>query len=277
MNRRDALVGAAAAVAGADSSARERPAAPEGLSTLQQFVKLRGALDERLVAGFVIGRFDGVVGDVVTPFFGVLSAVFSRYRATSTGYVVVSYEQAYYTDIESGRVVERMKNPYTGDTVEVPVYNRPPTTLRLDSELHFNSPMAPPANVQVQQFARGPERVAGDIVFVEEVAVTVAPTDAEPAFRYRDHTVLRAKRSELERRDTLTTPCQTTFDATCSWRPWLQMGDRPGYLSALGFGSFGAGMESLAPAWIEATKRVYPTLLDHPERALEPAWSASAR
>jgi hypothetical protein len=124
MNRRDALVGVAAAVAAAGSSAAlERPAAPAGLSTLQQFVKLRGALDERLVTGFVIGRFDGVVGDVVTPLFGVLSAVFSRYRSTSAGYVVVSYEQAYYTDLDSGRVVERMKNPYTGDTVEVPVYN----------------------------------------------------------------------------------------------------------------------------------------------------------
>jgi hypothetical protein len=87
--------------------------------------------------------------------------------------VVVSYEQAYYTDLDSGRVVERMKNPYTGDTVEVPVYNRPPTTLLLDAELRFRSPVAPSANVQVQQFARGPERVADDVVFVEEVAVSV--------------------------------------------------------------------------------------------------------
>jgi hypothetical protein len=267
MNRRDALLGSAAALATVGSTvAGANPAAAAGLTRLQEFVKLRGALDERLVTGFVVGRFDGVV----------LSAVFSRYRRTASGYVVVSYEQAYYTDLESGRVVERMHNPYTGDSVDVPVYNRPPTTLWLDTELRFNSPAPPSANVQVQQFARGPERVAGDLVFVEEVAVTVAATAIEPEFRYRDHTVLRAKRSELERRDTLTTPCQTTFDATCSWRPWLRMGTRPGYLSALGYGSFGAGMESLAPAWVEATKRVYPELLEHPERALEPAWSAAA-
>jgi hypothetical protein len=225
----------------------------------------------------VIGRFDGVVGDAVTPLFGVLSAVFSRYRSTASGYVIVGYEQAYYTDLETGRVVDRLKNPYTGESVDVPVYSRPPTTLVLDADLRFHGPLAPPPNVQVRQFARGPEFVAGDVVFVEEVSVTVDGTTSDPEFRYRDHTVLRARRSDLERRDTQTTPCQTTFDATCSWRPWLKMGARPGYLSALGYGNFGTGMESLAPAWVEATKRVNPGLLDHPERALEPAWSRPCR
>jgi len=244
--------------------------------TLEQFVKMRGALDERLVTGFVVGRFDGVVDGEVTPLFGVLSAVFSRYRRRGSEFVVVGYEQAYYTDLETGRVADRLKNPYTGELVDVPVYSRPPTTLLLGADLQFRSPVATSANVRVAQFARPPETVAGDLIFVEEVAVTLKATAAEAEFRYRDHTVLRAKRSEVERADTLTTRCQTTFDATCSWRPWLKMGNRPGYLTALGFGSFGAGMEAMAPAWVEATKRANPDLLDHPERALEPAWSATS-
>jgi hypothetical protein len=127
MNRRQALVGAAAALATAARVATsENRAAAAGIATLRQFVKLRGALDERLVIGFVIGRFDGVVDEVVTPLFGVLSAVFSRYRYTGSEYVVVAYEQAYYTDLETGRVVDRMRNPYTGAVVDVPVYSRPP-------------------------------------------------------------------------------------------------------------------------------------------------------
>jgi len=267
MLRRRLMLGLGA-MAGAGTAAAWAP----DQTALRRFVKLRGALDDRLVIGCVSGRYDGVVEGVVTPLFGVVSAVFARYRPRGGGFDVASFEQAYFTDLASGKALEHWKNPYTGEVVAVPVYSRPPVRLFLGPDLVFRSPAPAPKGVHVHQSARGPEMIGEDIVFVEQVDVSLDGSPGQLPFAYRDNTVLRAKLREVDRPDTQATPCETTFEATVSWRPWLKMGARPGHMEALGYGGFGGTMASLPPAWVQATARVNPGLLDHPEQAVAPAW-----
>ena len=62
-------------------AARPAPPARSLLSeALRRFIKMSGALDDRLVIGFVSGRYNGVVDSELTPLFGVFAATFSRYR-----------------------------------------------------------------------------------------------------------------------------------------------------------------------------------------------------
>jgi hypothetical protein len=205
----------------------------------------------------------------------VVSAVFSLYRRRGDGFEVASLELAYYTDLQTAQVLEHLKNPYTGETVKVPVYSEAPSLMMLGPDLVFRTPTPPGRGVHVTHTARGPESIGGDIIFVEQVSVTVdAATGALP-FMYRDNTVLRAPATAVDQRDTQTTPSQTSFDAVVSWRPWLNMGARPGHMEALGYGGFGVAMASLPAAWLSATARVRPTLLSHPERVVETAWHAA--
>jgi hypothetical protein len=247
---------------------------PDAETNLRRFIKMRGALDRRLVIGCVAGRYDGVVDGQVTPLFGVVSAVFSLYRHSGDRVEMASLEQAYYTDLQSGQVLERWKNPYTGEFVAVPVYSEMPGLVFLGPDLVFHTPKPPAPGVHVTHTARGPEAIGDDIVFVEQVAVSVDGAKGAPPFTYRDNTVLRAPKSAVDRPESQTTPSQTTFDAVVSWRPWLNMGARPGHMEALGYGGFGVPLSNLPPAWIAATKHARPSLLKSPERIVEKAWQS---
>jgi hypothetical protein len=244
----------------------------ETQTNLRRFIKMRGALDGRLVIGCVTGRYSGVVDGQITPLFSVVSAVFSLYRPRNEGFEVASLEQAYYTDLQTGQVLDHWKNPYTNEPVAVPIYSESPSLVFLGPDLAFHSPKPPGPGVHVAHTARGPETVGNDIVFVEQVSVTVAAAKGGQPFTYRDNTVLRAPASAVDRPDTPSTPSQTTFDAVVSWRPWLNMGARPGHMEALGYGTFGVSPSSLPPAWLTATSRARPILLTHPEHLLETAW-----
>jgi len=248
------------------------PAEAETQGDLRRFVKMRGALDGRLVIGCVSGRYDGVVDGQVTPLFGVVSAVFSLYRRQGAGFEVASLEQAYYTDLQSGQALEHFKNPYSGETVTVPVYSEAPGLVFVGPDLVFHTPKPPGPGVHVAHAARGPEIFGDDIVFVEQVSVTVDAAHGGVPFTYRDNTVLRAQAHAVDRLDTQSTPSQTTFDAVVSWRPWLNMGARPGHMEALGYGGFGVSPASLPAAWVTATERARPSLLKNPERVVETAW-----
>lgn len=72
----------AAVTAGAAvSSAGRSSSAPDADQAIRDFIRLRAALDDRLVVGALSGRYFGVVDGAPTPFFGVVSVV-TRPRRT---------------------------------------------------------------------------------------------------------------------------------------------------------------------------------------------------
>ena len=267
------ILGFAAAGAMASNGLAQTPAPRSGGDTLRRFIKMRGSLDDRLAIGFLSGRYDGFVDGVRTPLFGLFSATFSRYRPTAEGYQVVGFEQAYFTDLSTQEVLRQFKNPYTGEVVDVPVTSSPPSALSIGPDLRLHSADKLPANVKLEMFASAPEIIGDEIFFVEQIYATREPMGASPRFSYTENTTLRSKLADVDRPGAATAPCQTSFDAVVSWRPWLKMGDRPGCMTAFGHGSYGVSLKDLPRPWIDATAKIRPELLSHPEAIMEPLWS----
>jgi hypothetical protein len=270
MNRRSLLALTAAA-----GLATSRPAlsSPEA-NTLEQFTRMRGALDDRLVIGFLRGRYSGVVDGEMTPLFGLFSATFSRYRATSAGVEIHGFEQAYFTDLETNAVLGAWKNPYTGETVEVPVTSLPPSKLVIGPDLRFHGVSAAPETVTFDMSASGPEIIGDEVFFTERVSASRTIEGSARPTRYNDITSLRARLDDLDRPGARVARCQTGWQGVVSWRPWLRMGDRPGQLVAFGHGGYGVALEALPKPWLEATDRLRPVLLTHPEGGLDQAEGA---
>ena len=233
---------------------------------------MRGALDDRLVIGFLSGRYNGVMDGELTPLFGVFSATFSRYRPKDEGYEVVGFEQAYFTDLDTGQALHQWKNPYTREMVEVPITSSPPMKLFIGPDLRIHGADTLPANVKFDMSASTPEIIGDEIFFIERLYASRAAEGRSPRFGYNENTTLRAKLADVERDTSANAPCQTNFDAIVSWRPWLKMGDRPGCMSAFGHGGYGAAMENLPKLWLDATAAIRPELLSDPEAILEPLW-----
>jgi len=251
------------------SLSRADDAAALEKTTLDHFIKMRGSLDNRMVIGSVLGQYNGVVDGKTLPLFGVVSAVFSRYREQDGGYGIVEFEEAYYTDLATGKVLSHLKNPYTNETVAVPTYDGPTDKVLVTRDLQFHTDAKPSPNVQVAHFAEGPDMAGDDIVFVERVSVSVAAAAGKPGFKYVDHTTLRTKRSDVSQSGIKMAGSRTHFEATCSWRPWLNMGDHPGHMTASGSGGFGVKFADLPASWLDATAALKPELLKHPESRLE--------
>jgi hypothetical protein len=278
--RRTALKLVAAAGAGLAASAGTAKAAiapvapkldlmtPAGL--LRAFILMRGALDERLVIGCVQGRYYGVVDDVLTPLYGVNAATFARYkRMPDGGYEAATCEQAYFTSLETGQVLENWVNPYTGETVTVPVTASKPQHIRIDKNMQFDLPAIP--GMSAKHDILPIETIGNDIWFTEQTFVTLGKPGDKP-YHYNELTTLHARRSDLGLASAKRVPCETHFSATVSWRPWLNMGDRPGHMLGNGGGLYGATMETLSPVWMEATLKARPELVHDTLGVLDPVW-----
>lgn len=256
--------------AGAGSS--RSVASPE--NRLRTFIMIRGALDEGLVTSWVSARYYGVVDDRMDPLFAVVSAVFSRYRRLDEGgFEAVNFELAWFTDPETGNAIETYRNPYTGKDCEVPSSGFAPSLVRFAPDLSMILGRRVPGLEMEHEVL--PFDVRGDDIWLTERSriATRMPGAAKP-FRYSESNIFHARRQDLERPGATRVTSDVSFTNVCSWRPWLEMGDRPGHLTATGIGRHNAGMNSFPPAWLEATAARRPEVLKDPAAILAPLWDA---
>lgn len=140
VSRRSLLGGFAAAGVAAGVATASSPAKADGHSKTLDFskredqmtalVKMRASMDDRIVFGGVKGLYYGVVNNRIRPLYGVLAGTMARYwKLDDWRYEGVSFEVAYFTDWETGKVLETFDNPYTGETVEVPQTRMGPSKL----------------------------------------------------------------------------------------------------------------------------------------------------
>ena len=263
VNRRAFVAAGAVGLAAAAAGVRADTPADTAATRLRQFIAMRAALDGRLVIGYVRGRYSGVVDGLTKPLFGVLGATFSRAVPDGDGYRITGFEQAYFTDLDSGVVVDRFANPYTGKSVPVPVTSSRPASFIVGPDLRFRPTVPFPAAIRFEQVAMPLERLGDEIAFIE--TITASQTAGGHTSYFGDSVILQAP----GRGDGPTGPCRTSYQAVVSWRPWLGMGDRPGHMLAFGCGAYGATMSDLPREWLAATRRIRPELLANPAAILD--------
>jgi hypothetical protein len=256
------LLGGAALAAGPSHAAPHAAASldldsPAG--RFKAYMLMRGALDGQVVIGFVSGRYYGIVGSELKPLYGVAGATFSRYRARADGaYDGVGYELAFFTDLETGEALDEFHNPYTGETVSVPVTMLEPADLLIKPSLEIVIPKAPPGY-------SGYDRVVSSLVSGPDVWFPGATT----AFHYNEVLSIHATRAELETPGVTHVRALTGYSSVVTWRPWLKMGDRPGHLMGTGAGRYGATMDELPANWRAAAAKHRPDILKDPGALLK--------
>jgi hypothetical protein len=241
---------------------------PEG--RLAAYIMVRGALDERLVVSWVAARYYGIVGADMQPLFDVRSAVFARYRGLAGGgYEAINAEIAWFIDPATGRALRQWRNPYTGRDVAVPGGGYAPSRVVIRPDLGF----ALGKSVPGLEFAHEvlPFEIRGDDLYITERARTAmrfAP-DAKP-FRYSESNTFHAKLSAIRANGAKQVTSDVSFTNVCSWRPWMEMGEREGHLMATGIGQQGASMASIPAEWMAATAQFKPEVLRDPAALLVP-------
>lgn len=239
---------------------------------LTAIAKMRGATDGRLVIGYVIGARYAVPEHKAIPMMGILAATFSQYRRVSDdAFEARALEVAYFTDLATGKLLEKWKNPVTGTTVDVQQTRMGPSRITLTADgLTVANPKGEATGLRLQHVFQAPV-VVGDNVWITEQINVDGPPGPRP-FVYNELTTFHARKSELDDPARATVATQVQYQSLITYRPWMGFGDTPGHTIARGAGTHVASIGELPPYYLELTKRLHPDVLKDPLALLaEPA------
>ena len=193
--------------------------------------------------GYYSGVLAGVVpGEAVRELVGIIGLSSARLSqlADEPGYLVLQKEVGFFTDLETGAVLDRWRNPYSGEVVEPfhianPAVNRFIRPVIKDERFYDRvEGTAPKARPFVL-----PWRVAGDRAYVETRTHFWANNPLDPAVWVRESSGPRIQVSDFMSYSAsyraLSDPKVSSVDYwghwvhVRPWQPWMLMGAAPGH------------------------------------------------
>lgn len=234
---------------------------------LNAVVKMRGSVDERLCIGWVTGTRYVVIDNKAIPMMGLLAATFTQYRRSRPdAYTARSIEVAYFIDLETRKLIETWRNPFTDRVVDVPMVRMGPSQFEITADGLDIKRAAGEAVGMTFNHSFKPAIVRGDDVWITEVIDvhgTPQVEDANP-FIYNEMTTYRAKMSALADPARATVSTDVSFHGLVSFRPWMGFGEMSGHTTAHGAGTRSASMGDLPKYYVELTREFHPDVLDDP-------------
>lgn len=253
-----------------------------GKALLDTFVRMRGRTDGKIAFGWLNATRSTFIDGEITPLCGVIAGAMQRFqRIAEDRYEVTVLEIAHYTDLATGELLDTLKMPQTGRTVQVPRYRFGPTKVRfavaLDEWEEFE-PVKVAANAA--QFAPrsavhlvrsiGPVSAAGnDVLLRADEYGRVYPDRAKPPTQfYREWMIWRAAAAALANAGTPSVAADYSYSALSGFRPWMQMEGVNGHTAENGIGAKAERWSDCPAHFLELTRRLHPDVLDNPERVL---------
>ena len=235
--------------------------------------KLAHTMDDSIVFWWAQLSRMGMVDKISTPLWNVhVGALISARDVDANGaYETTAISMVFYTDIETGKLLSRFRNPYTGREVEINYFPATPAKRVISINGPKSEPPARPGYKIIDSHPLGPALIQGDDVWVRVDDITrMEPETPEAgrAFRVNDWSTYHGSVSDVANTEIKNAPATWHFNDILSWPPWLGMEDRPGDFVSRGFGrkvtSF-SGMPDRLQGFI---KERHPDVYKDPAAAL---------
>jgi hypothetical protein len=237
---------------------------------LTALVKLRGSLDGSMVMWWMKGVRFGVVDDVVTPLFGMLIGSFQTVKPMpGKGYQLNMLEMSYFTDLETGKVLDTFTNPYNGKLCQVPEQRLGPYPVLL-SPTGVVLPDVPPFDKIDLSTRVGPAVVNGDDVWIRDDSTIKVDSDHPMMGKhtYNELVTYRGKLSDINNADLPSAPADIMFQSVTSWREWLQAEDVGGHTTGRATGTKITRLEDFPPEYLKAARDRHSEIIADPAAAL---------
>ncbi|NKB43333.1 MAG: DUF1838 domain-containing protein [Alphaproteobacteria bacterium] len=252
---------AAANSARASSDSSAQAVDPLDLKTddglFHNFIRIAGSTgNEVVMAWHEIYRY-GIIGKDVTPLHTSRGALIVEHTNNGDGsFTMTRREVAFHCDIETGEVIDKLKNPYTGAMDDVEHLKSGPVTT-----VHTAHSMSQNGQVLPLQHKVGPARVVGDDVILNHDLSAKFPGPNGKLLMFYDYIQYHAKQSHLADPDLLNVPATYAIQDYIDWRAWQNMGDRDGLMPGRGFGQKVAGFDDMPDDTLAAIKERQPKFL----------------
>ena len=234
------------------------PSDPDDLYAIHR--KLNYSYDDRVVYWYLRAIRYGLYDSAFTPFWDMHVGFISIAEDEGEGFRTKTMSSIFYTDIETGKLLETFTNPYTGERLPV----RQPGLGR-SSRLYNKAGMVADRDdrpgMKMTQFGDvGPAWIVGDDVWCRgDTGFRGEPTTEEgKLLQINDWSTYQGSISEVFDEDVTSANATQAFNDINTWPGWLNMGDRSGNYVSRGFGRKSWSMDGMPPEWSAIMRDQYP-------------------
>ena len=268
LNRRKAMLWAAgAALSGIAPSREGALSAPQGFdpgdpkANLYGLAKVMGDLTGKPRWMIGEGRIYALVhGEMPVPLFGVSGLRYVKFVREADGFRMSVRDWAFFTDFETGAVLESFDNPYTGETnTPAPLLTRLSTWFMGPGGQHVEG-YTGEAWLRDRPL-RLPWSFSG-----EDAAVTLELLVKYGHGGYGAEWVnMLARTSDVVDAEVTSADMRYSWGGYSPWARWMSMGDRPGRTFWNSTGRKASSLDSLGPEARSVYDRYFPGSLENPE------------
>ncbi|MEQ9111159.1 MAG: DUF1838 family protein [Rhodospirillaceae bacterium] len=290
LSRRNVLAGVAGVAAthvalqSRTGQAAEHFDPKDPVQVLRTLHRMRGSEDGRIAMGWLKGQRFGVVDAEIVPLMGMVTGTFARHKVLEDGSIeLTSFELAFYTDFETGELIDTLKIPYTGKTVEVPKLKLGPSRSVVKPEFYSlrevggetqrtasDDAMRPTGSMRFEHWL-GPVTVKDGHVWITEASsAKVVPADPQASsVIYSEAVTYKGNEADVNNPDLPTLDSTLSYTGITSWRPWMEMGDHPGHTTSHALGSKSYDLDGLPDDYREMAEKHYPEAIANPGAILD--------
>lgn len=236
---------------------------------LDAYMRLAGSHDDRLVIWWMDGMRYGVVDARAKLLFGMKVGMFHRFfRQLDGSYKLAMFELTYYTDLETGELLEEFANPYTREIDNV-------RHVRLGPEIRHQTSrgIARPENPMVTSYRSrlGPALVRGDHLWIPtDVEATIEfPKPTAPSILLNHYTTVHGRLSDARNPALASAPCELNFQNVLKWEPFMRMGNHPGHMMSRAAGRKLESVDELPTEYLSMAERMHGRYIADPIKTLE--------
>ncbi len=232
---------------------------------IEAYVRANGDTSGKPVATWATGTvYAYVPGEPPRPLFGLEVLGMSRFLRIEGGFQRLHKEVGYYTDLETGKVIDRWFNPWLQREVDVVhIQNDPVNRKFLASRISFRI-----------------NETGDDVAFYREVPLRYPnPLDRANYPLYSSGDFYEAiemfntfaRRRDLENRRLTSVPSTGSWSRMGPWLPWMEMGAHQGYLLYHSRALKPVdGLAGIPASLVEEVRRRHPAYLEAPSEFREP-------
>lgn len=247
------------------------PAVESSISKLDfgsLYRKLRYRGDDGVLFWWLSGTKYAHFENEVTPLHELEACAIIRISTTTTGFRVTSLEHTFYTALRTGRPLEELKNPFTGELLK---YKRtPPQPLTIDyrSDATFDVPSTMGTSRVAFNRSAAVLRTHGDQIWLQDDSSALVTSAAGTFSRANDWSTFRCNQKDiLDARNQV--PASTVhMQSVGSWQSWMNMGQRSGGLTSRIVGAKVRAFSGVPAVWRSLLEEFHPEVARDPIAAL---------
>lgn len=248
------------------------PNKPEDLYTIHR--KLNFSFDEKPVFWFIEATRFGLKDYEFTPFWKMHVGMVSKVKDIGERLYESSFMSTiFYSDLETGKLLETFHNPYTGQKrpVKQPSVARIKRKHGLTGVVSEARPRAGSGAVSRKDVI-GPAYVINDDVWCngDLVVKAEAPNDLDMTIHVNDWSTYHGSISEVSDPDVVSAAATHTFnDINTFNHPWIGMQGVTANSVSRGFGRKSRSVDGMPPAWRGFMKDQHPDIMADIDGAIE--------